>query len=575
MGKFVSKDNLSYFGEKVKGLLDGKVDKVSGKGLSTNDYTTEEKNKLSGIAAGAEVNVQSDWNATSGDAFIKNKPTIPTVNNGTLTIQKNGTNVATFTANQSGNSTANLIIPTSASDVSALPDTTKYGASLSLTMNTTTYVLTAQLKDQSGNNLGTAQTIDLPLESVVVSGSYDKSTKKVVLTLKDGSTVDFSVADLVSGLVPNTRKVNGKALSSDITLTASDVGALPSSTTIPSLDGVVKKTGDETISGYKQFEDAMYIKGGTSAPTMTNLGAYIYADGNRTHLNLRGVFGSDINFDDDALSLAYSSLVNTFDINSKTKDGFKVQINSKEVATKDMIPTVNNATLTIQKNGTNVATFTANASSNATANITVPTALSEMTQSASYRTVTDTEKSTWNAKSNFSGSYTDLTNKPTIPTNTNQLTNGAGFVTSSGSVANATKLNNQEASYYLNYNNLSNKPTIPSLASVLLWQNASPSSEMGETTITLSKSLVVGKNYAIYYKYQNTAVSKIKLEFKYGGTGYIGWLNMYDTSSSGNYLKNRLVEITASNKIKFYKNYTNANVYAASLIPTEIYELPN
>ena len=34
-----------------------KVDKVSGKGLSTNDYTTTEKNKLSGIAAGAQVNV--------------------------------------------------------------------------------------------------------------------------------------------------------------------------------------------------------------------------------------------------------------------------------------------------------------------------------------------------------------------------------------------------------------------------------------------------------------------------------------------------------------------------------------
>ena len=37
--------------------IDTKVDKVSGKGLSTNDYTTEEKNKLSGIAAGAQVNV--------------------------------------------------------------------------------------------------------------------------------------------------------------------------------------------------------------------------------------------------------------------------------------------------------------------------------------------------------------------------------------------------------------------------------------------------------------------------------------------------------------------------------------
>lgn len=34
-----------------------KVDKVSGKGLSTNDYTTAEKNKLNGIAAGAQANV--------------------------------------------------------------------------------------------------------------------------------------------------------------------------------------------------------------------------------------------------------------------------------------------------------------------------------------------------------------------------------------------------------------------------------------------------------------------------------------------------------------------------------------
>lgn len=53
-----------------------KVDKVVGKGLSTNDYTTAEKNKLSGISSGAEVNVQADWSVTdeNSDAFIKNKP---------------------------------------------------------------------------------------------------------------------------------------------------------------------------------------------------------------------------------------------------------------------------------------------------------------------------------------------------------------------------------------------------------------------------------------------------------------------------------------------------------------------
>lgn len=115
-----------------------KVDKVEGKGLSTNDYVTADKTKvtninevveaaaknitatdisitldkrnlvtnaveniklnlpasttalaglmlpadkikLNGIAAGAEVNVNADWNATEGDALILNKPTLATV----------------------------------------------------------------------------------------------------------------------------------------------------------------------------------------------------------------------------------------------------------------------------------------------------------------------------------------------------------------------------------------------------------------------------------------------------------------------------------------------------------------
>lgn len=58
-----------------------KVDKIVGKGLSTNDYTTNEKNKLAGIASGAEANVQSDWNQTNinSDDYIKNKPVAATI----------------------------------------------------------------------------------------------------------------------------------------------------------------------------------------------------------------------------------------------------------------------------------------------------------------------------------------------------------------------------------------------------------------------------------------------------------------------------------------------------------------
>lgn len=89
---------------------------------STEDglMSATDKSKLDNIESGAEVNVQADWNQTntSADDYIKNKPTIPTVNNATLTIQKNGTTVNTFTANASSNVTANITVPTTLDDIS-------------------------------------------------------------------------------------------------------------------------------------------------------------------------------------------------------------------------------------------------------------------------------------------------------------------------------------------------------------------------------------------------------------------------------------------------------------------------
>ena len=50
--------------------LGNKVDKISGKGLSTNDYTTTEKTKLDGIAEGAEVNQNAFANVVVGSTTI-------------------------------------------------------------------------------------------------------------------------------------------------------------------------------------------------------------------------------------------------------------------------------------------------------------------------------------------------------------------------------------------------------------------------------------------------------------------------------------------------------------------------
>ena len=65
-------DLLSYFKTKLDLLFANKVDKVDGKGLSTNDYTADEKAKLANIASGAQVNVL--------EGIQKNGATISAVN---------------------------------------------------------------------------------------------------------------------------------------------------------------------------------------------------------------------------------------------------------------------------------------------------------------------------------------------------------------------------------------------------------------------------------------------------------------------------------------------------------------
>ena len=207
---------------------------------------------------------------------IANTPTIPTVNDATLKIQRNGTDLDTFTANASQNKTINIVVPTTASDVSALPASTKYGASLSLSINSSTYVITAQLKDQDNNNLGSAQTVDLPLESVVVNGSYDDVTKKIILTLQNGNTVEFSVADLVSGL--QTEITTSNPLSADL-ITDGTTNKVYTATEQSKLSGIEAGAEVNVQSDWNQSDNTAddYIKNKPAIPS-----AQIQSDWNQS-----------------------------------------------------------------------------------------------------------------------------------------------------------------------------------------------------------------------------------------------------------------------------------------------------
>lgn len=104
--------------------------------------------------------------------------------------------------------TQNENIAQNAADISTLNDDlanysliTETGSQVALTLDNTNYKMKVILKDKNGNTIYTSNEIDLPMESVVINGFYDNTTKEVVLTLVNGSTIRFSVASLVSGLV--------------------------------------------------------------------------------------------------------------------------------------------------------------------------------------------------------------------------------------------------------------------------------------------------------------------------------------------------------------------------------------
>lgn len=189
-----------------------KVDKVEGKGLSTNDYTTDEKNKLAGIAAGAEVNVNADWNATSGDAQILNKPTIPSAGTGTSYPAMDGTKSLGTNA---GYARVDHVHP---SDTSRVPTTrTVNGKALSSDIDVIAV----------SGSLSAGGTVLIATAKYAAETAYDN------YEIYDKNAVDgiFTAADaqIATKYALKTTTVNGNALSGNITLDADDVSAIPTS----------------------------------------------------------------------------------------------------------------------------------------------------------------------------------------------------------------------------------------------------------------------------------------------------------------------------------------------------------
>ena len=275
-------------------------------------------------------------------------------------------------------------------------------------ITTTTCTLTVNGKDNTVKYYGGTPIVGSVYQIFVPSG--DMSTAFVIVPGTTGGTGESGVSS-----------VNGKT--GNVILNANDVGALPNTTAIPTktseLDNDSGFIDSSALDGYAKTTDIP-----TKTSQLTNNSGFITAndvpvksvDGsigavvtnavkttsqsltNEQKAQARTNIGAGTSsFDGDYESLSNKPTIPTQTSQLENNSGFITasdipvkSVNSKTgnvVLTADdvgalpdttVIPTVNDATLDVQRNGVSVGTFTANASTDKTINITVPTKASDV-----------------------------------------------------------------------------------------------------------------------------------------------------------------------------------------------------
>ena len=194
-------------------------------GTTYKQYSLTEKNKLAGIASGAEVNVNADWNAVSGDAEILNKPTIPdatsdlTNDSGFITIGDVPTPTLQEVTNV-GNETTNSI-----KAAQLVTQTNGSAKSMTLSSNNVQSERTAEWQDKEYT--GIADISDIPDTSTLVpytgaTANVDLGTHKLLAEDLDinhtsGSGVAASITKGGSGEALTVVKTSGSGNAASIT----------------------------------------------------------------------------------------------------------------------------------------------------------------------------------------------------------------------------------------------------------------------------------------------------------------------------------------------------------------------
>lgn len=299
--------------------LNTKVDKITGKGLSTNDYTTTEKNKLSGIASGAEINIIN-------------------------TIKCNGVALAA-----DSNKAVNIEIPTKVSELNNDNKYQTYNDVASSFVDVDYTAATGYFKFTKKD--GSIKGFYLPVEKFVKSGNYDANTQELVFELENAEEIRIDVKALVnatySGDGTTIELVNDNG-TYKFKLKDSYKNKIDKAETTDNKTFTISSTSTDNqypsaSTVWKAIKDFAYnVTNFTKASSRTEL--------NSTD-TVPTLFGKIAKWLSDLKTVAFTGSYN-------------------DLTNKPTIPTVGGGTITIKQKGVSKGSFTVNQSSNTTIELT-------------------------------------------------------------------------------------------------------------------------------------------------------------------------------------------------------------
>lgn len=216
--------------ENVQTQLNGKVDKVTGKGLSTNDYTSAEKTKLSGIETGAQKNTITGVKGSAETTYRTGNVNITATNIGLGNV----------------NNTSDAEKPISTATKTALDGKQEKVTGAATTITDSNLTADRALISNSSGKVAVSSVTSTEL------GYLDGVTSNIQTQLNN----KLSSAPVTS--------VNNKT--GAVTLAASDVGALPSNTHIPSTVAEMSDAGNYALKSDKVSKSGDTMTGKLTVP---------------------------------------------------------------------------------------------------------------------------------------------------------------------------------------------------------------------------------------------------------------------------------------------------------------------